>query len=235
MDFMREELRFLSTIPWEWILKLVVAACCGALIGVERELKRKAAGIRTNAMICLGAALYMLTADLIFTHYPNVNGDPMRIAGQVVVGMGFIGAGTIIQSRGYVIGLTSAAAMWVVAAIGVVIGIGFPIFGIVVTLFVLGLLVLVGRAEVLALGKCNNVHTRLSFKDKEETWEAVDHVCRIYAKDRQKFHVTRTAIQKNPICFLDVAYCDIHPSHRDFLLDLLKIEDVRRAGVRGEA
>jgi hypothetical protein len=95
--------------------KLFIAILIGGGIGLERELKNKPAGLRTNILICLGSALLMdLSMGIAATH----GGDPGRIAAQVVTGIGFLGAGTILHTRGQITGLTSAATIWVVAALG---------------------------------------------------------------------------------------------------------------------
>lgn len=103
--------------------RLLLATLLGGVIGLERELSGKPAGLRTNILICVGAALLMeisiLTAGLAG---PGPPGDPARIAAQVVSGIGFIGAGTILVARGQVVGLTTAATLWVVAAIGLAVG-----------------------------------------------------------------------------------------------------------------
>jgi putative Mg2+ transporter-C (MgtC) family protein len=137
---------------WPQLLAILVpfmsrcgaAVLCGALIGLERELKGKPAGFRTNILISLGSAMYM-SVGLLLNHEGGETGaDPSRIAAQVVTGIGFIGAGCIIQERGRVTGLTSAATIWVVAAIGIISGAGFPVLAfisaviVVVTLSALG-------------------------------------------------------------------------------------------------
>ncbi len=112
------------------LLRLVLAAVLGGIIGLERELSGKPAGLRTNLLICLGAALLMeLSIGVaVLANIPNelhgaiFRADPARIAAQIVSGIGFLGAGTILQARGNVIGLTTAATIWVVAAIGMAVG-----------------------------------------------------------------------------------------------------------------
>lgn len=104
----------------EVLEKLALAVVCGGLIGLEREFSDKPAGLRTNILICAGSMLFTLASGFI----AGERGDPGRIAAQVVTGVGFLGAGTILQSRGRVTGLTSAATIWAVAAIGVWIGLG---------------------------------------------------------------------------------------------------------------
>ncbi len=113
------------------LAKLLLAVLLGGIIGFEREVAGKPAGLRTNILICLGAALLMDMSVRIGIGEGGVRiGDPARIAAQIVSGVGFLGAGTIMQSRGVVTGLTSAATIWVVAAIGMTIGAGHYIEGV---------------------------------------------------------------------------------------------------------
>jgi putative Mg2+ transporter-C (MgtC) family protein len=102
------------------LVSLLVAVLLGGAIGLERELRGKAAGLRTNILICVGAALFTKLSIQVDV----VRGDPARIAAQIVVGVGFLGAGTILHGRGSVTGLTSAATIWLVAAIGMAVGAG---------------------------------------------------------------------------------------------------------------
>lgn len=104
--------------------KLVLAVILGGAIGLERELKGKPAGLRTNILICLGAALLTDVSMTMVMQDGTRVGDPARLAAQIVSGVGFLGAGTIMQGSGMVTGLTSAATIWVVAAIGIAIGAG---------------------------------------------------------------------------------------------------------------
>jgi putative Mg2+ transporter-C (MgtC) family protein len=137
----------LSTILVPFLVRCGAAALCGAIIGMERELKNKPAGFRTNILICLGSAMYM-SVGLLLTHEGGETGsDPTRIAAQVVTGIGFIGAGCIIQERQRVKGLTTAATIWVVAAIGIIAGAGFPILAFVSALMVTTTLVALRTVE----------------------------------------------------------------------------------------
>ena len=128
-----------------FFIKIFTAVICGGIIGLEREMSGKAAGLRTNILICMGATIYMVVSDLVPKMY-GVPADPGRIAAQVVTGIGFIGAGSIIRSGATIAGLTTAATIWIVAAIGLVIGIGFPLLAVLFTIVVL--LVLVGLRKV---------------------------------------------------------------------------------------
>ena len=112
---------------FDLLFKLVLAVILGGVIGLEREIAGKPAGLRTNILICVGAALLTdVSIQITMGVYPGAPrvGDPSRIAAQIVTGIGFIGAGTIMQAKGTVTGLTSAATIFVVAAIGVAIGAG---------------------------------------------------------------------------------------------------------------
>jgi putative Mg2+ transporter-C (MgtC) family protein len=145
---MLDNWELLSAIVPGYAVKVLVAVGCGLLLGIERERKEKPAGLRTIVLITVGATLYMIISDLITltTSGPDAitRVDPSRIASQVVTGIGFLGAGTIIQARGSVQGLTTAATIWVAAGIGLCIGVGFPILATATTLLVLLVLVVLG-------------------------------------------------------------------------------------------
>ena len=131
----------------EILLKVILAILLGGAIGLEREIKSKAAGLRTNILICLGSTVMMIVSIKVAEASSSPNADPARIAAQVVTGIGFLGAGTIIQSRGLVKGLTSAAVIWVIAGIGLIIGSGHYIFASGVTLIVVIVLFILGNIE----------------------------------------------------------------------------------------
>lgn len=126
-------------------IQLVEAAVLGGIIGLERELAGKHAGLRTNLLICVGAAL--LTHVSIAIASSTDRSDPTRIAAQIVSGIGFLGAGAIIQSRQAVHGLTSAATIWVVAGLGMAVGAGVLHDAILATMIVLSALIVLGRIE----------------------------------------------------------------------------------------
>ena len=127
----------------ELLLQLVLAILLGGAIGVERELRGKPAGLRTNILICVGAALFTALSYRL----AEGRGDPGRVAAQILTGVGFIGAGTILHTRGAVTGLTSAATIWVVAAIGMALGSGAYVEALGTTLLVTVVLSGLGRFE----------------------------------------------------------------------------------------
>lgn len=111
---------------WEGILRLFLAMIMGGLIGLEREFVNRPAGFRTHTLVCLGSALIMITGEHLFKAYHElVNLDPARLGAQVVSGIGFLGAGTIMNDGHRVRGLTTAASLWVVGCVGLAIGAGF--------------------------------------------------------------------------------------------------------------
>ena len=123
--------------------RLLVAAILGGIIGLERQLRHKPAGLRTNMFICFGAAMFtVLSKQLAAT-----DADSTRIAAQIIPGIGFIGAGSILHSRGSVTGLTTAATLFVVASVGMAVGGGLYITAVVATVLILVALAVLGNLE----------------------------------------------------------------------------------------
>lgn len=131
------------------VTKLVLSLLLGATIGIERRRKGQIAGLRTFALISMGATLAMLISIYIPQEYMGLkNGDPGRIAAQVVSGVGFLGAGAIIQMKGSVRGLTTAAGIWMTACIGLAVGSGMYLISIIATLLIIFILVNIERIEL---------------------------------------------------------------------------------------
>ena len=102
------------------IPKIIISTICGLIIGYDREIKQKVAGIRTNILICVGCTI--LTSLSFYLSKDNPNIDPTRIVGQIITGIGFLGAGVIMKHDDKIIGVTTAAFIWIVSAIGILIG-----------------------------------------------------------------------------------------------------------------
>lgn len=148
-------------------LRLLLAALLGGLIGVERESLNKSAGLRTHILVCLGSCLIMLTSIEIFeTVGHGTIGDPARIAAQVVSGIGFLGAGTIMRSGFGIKGLTTAASLWLVAAIGLAVGIGSYAASIICTTIVFIILVYMPRLEKRLKSPQRNKKIEIVLADK---------------------------------------------------------------------
>jgi putative Mg2+ transporter-C (MgtC) family protein len=134
----------MSNVISSAIVRLIVAALLGGIIGLERELHRKPAGLRTNMFICFGAAMFTILSDQLAQQHP---GDHTRIAAQIIPGIGFIGAGSILHSRGSVTGLTTAATLFVVASVGMAAGGGLYLTAVFATGLILVALAFLGNAE----------------------------------------------------------------------------------------
>jgi putative Mg2+ transporter-C (MgtC) family protein len=208
---------FITLLP-TLLLRGGFAILCGGLIGIERERRGKAAGFRTNTLICVGSTLYMLVSDFIIQHLGITGVDPTRIAAQVVTGIGFLGAGTIIQARGTIMGLTTAAGIWVVAAIGLIIGAGFPLIGLICTLMVLGTLTILHKIEPRLLGKCNYVNFKIVFAENGgRTRGEIANILNEHDLDFSQFNVENID-ERTSVLYL--RFCDKHPSHHRFLSEI---------------
>jgi putative Mg2+ transporter-C (MgtC) family protein len=145
MQHIENVLRFEISSAGISLLRLIVAAVLGGLIGLEREIKHRPAGLRTNLFICVGAAMFTLLSDKLAVEFL---GDHTRIAAQIIPGIGFIGAGSILHNRGDLItGITSAATLFVVASVGMAVGGGLYLTATFATALILLCLFLLGRAE----------------------------------------------------------------------------------------
>ena len=147
--------------------RLILAAFLGGIIGLEREIRRKSAGLRTNMFICIGSALFTVLSDELATKYGS--GDHTRIAAQIISGIGFLGAGAIIRERGTVVGLTTAATIFSVASIGMAVGGGLYVTGVFACLLILLLLVVVGWLEDVFSLKTRQVVFRVTAQNLEIT------------------------------------------------------------------
>lgn len=155
------ELNFLSVA-----VRMLLAVICGGIIGVEREYKRRPAGFRTHILICLGAAMTTLTSQYLYLalHYYT---DMARLGAQVIAGVGFIGAGTIIVTRRQrVKGLTTAAGLWVAAIIGLTLGGGFYEGGILATLLILLAELFFSKLEYRMLDHAPEINLYMEYNGK---------------------------------------------------------------------
>lgn len=143
----------LTTFDLDAVIRLLLASLLGGLIGLERELHGRPAGFRTHLLVSLGAALFVEVSINFYRVYGNFSGgfpvgvDPGRVAAQVVTGIGFLGAGAIIREKGSIRGLTTAACLWVAAAIGVACGAGMFMISLMVTAIALMSLLVLKQVE----------------------------------------------------------------------------------------
>lgn len=189
LQFVRSlEGRFLS----ETIARLVLAAVLGGIIGLERELRHKAAGLRTNIFMCFGSAMFTIMSFKLASLY---TGDHTRIAAQIIPGIGFIGAGSILHARGAVTGLTTAATIFVVASIGMAVGGGQYLAAIFATVLILICLsILLVLEERFSLKSLVMTYEALGPKG-EAIIAAANQVLEDEGKDMQSVHVSRSGDQ----------------------------------------
>ncbi|KPU46282.1 putative Mg(2+) transport ATPase [Oxobacter pfennigii] len=164
----------------EVLLRLVLAIVIGGLIGYEREFKNRPAGFRTHILVCIGAAVISImqmysvqeTTDLIMKNpilSSALKADIGRMGAQVVSGVGFLGAGTIIHYKGSVKGLTTAASLWVVACIGLAVGHGYYYLSILSTASVYFVLVALRKVETRFFEDANNIKVKINYLNKKDT------------------------------------------------------------------
>jgi putative Mg2+ transporter-C (MgtC) family protein len=161
-----------ASFATDTVKKLVLAAVLGGLVGLEREIRGKAAGLRTNMFICFGAAMFTL---LSFRYSPGT-ADHNRISAQIITGIGFIGAGSILHSRGAVSGLTTAATIFVVASIGMAVGGEEYLAAIFATLVLLAALIILGWVERYFHFKSMLMGYAVTGSDREKLLATVSNV-----------------------------------------------------------
>lgn len=173
-------------------VRMVLAVLCGGLIGIEREFKRRPAGFRTHILICLGAAMTTLTSQYLYLNM-GMYTDIARLGAQVIAGVGFIGAGTIIVTKHQrVKGLTTAAGLWTAAIIGLVCGAGYVECAIFSTLMVLVAELVLIRFEYRYALKADDVHLYIEYTDANVIEEIV-RIIRDKHLSMKELEITRVA------------------------------------------
>jgi len=187
------------------IIKLLLAAILGGIIGWEREKRGRPAGLRTHILVCVGVTLMMVVSENMFIKYDTLTNssimrvDPARIAAQVVTGIGFLGAGTIMKFRASVRGLTTAASLWVVAGIGLAIGSNCYIPALITTLLVLASLLLVPYLE-RDISRDTYQTLKLYITGSEPQLEPVLNVLKNNAMELQNYEFEKD-LEKNEILY----------------------------------
>ncbi|MBI4161826.1 MAG: MgtC/SapB family protein [Acidobacteria bacterium] len=221
---MTESLEILKTELPVLLFRAGVAVLCGGIFGAERELRGKPAGFRTNILICLGSCLYMMVSVAVAQTVTGGRiGDPGRVAAQVVAGIGFLGAGTILRARGHVIGLTSAAMIWLVAAIGLWIGAGYPVSALVLTVLSILTLTSLRSFERRLLGKCILRECRLIVRgDPAAVRERIERALKLQRVPLEAL-VLRRSERGIEMTF---PICTNHPEHRGLLSEVWEAREV---------
>ncbi len=215
--------------------KLFIAAVLGGLIGWERERRGRPAGLRTHLLVCVGVTLIMLVSEHIFVQYQGYKQDsilridPARIASQVVTGIGFLGAGTIMRHKATVRGLTTAASLWVVAGIGLAIGSGFIIPAVFTAFIAIMTLILLPKVEG-EIKKDKYITMKILIAGQEHFLDKIRSILEKYSLKLQTYKFEKD-IPKNEIMYdLNVRYKD-----EDTLIlasnDMTKaIRDIKKLG-----
>lgn len=205
--------------------RVFFAIICGGLIGLERELKNKPAGIKTNMLICLGSSLYTSVSILItMAAGDSQHGDPGRVAAQIVSGIGFLGGGTIIQSRGTILGLTTAATIWVVAAIGVCIGLGHHDIAVFSSICVILVLVATTVFEDRILGRSIPFSCEVVVADpRGQVRVAINQALAENGLVMDDFSMTA----RGELSILHLHYNGHRGDHKKFILELWNIAGIK--------
>lgn len=184
---------------WSALLRMALAVICGGLIGIEREYKRRPAGFRTHILICLGASMTTLASQYMYLEM-NMFTDLGRLGAQVIAGIGFIGAGTIIVTRRrQVKGLTTAAGLWVAAIVGLALGAGFLEGGIIATLLILLVELLLSRFEWFIMSTAKNLNLYVEYRENAAL-EQMSEFMRTHGVNVTDLQITKSAAQTQNPC-----------------------------------
>jgi putative Mg2+ transporter-C (MgtC) family protein len=206
--------------------KLLIAAILAGFIGWERERRGRPAGLRTHLLVCVGVTLMMLVSEHIFVNYQGYKSDsvlridPARIAAQVVTGIGFLGAGTIMRSRASIRGLTTAASLWLVAGIGLAVGSGFILPAVFATVIAIATLILIPFVERrMKRDKYRTI--RMLITGQKLFLDEITHILEKNSVKLQNYKFEKN-IQKNEIMY------DINVKYRDEKTLLFASDDITR-------
>lgn len=222
----------INTLPvqLDWLVRIIVAALCGALIGYERAIQRKSAGVRTHIVVATASAMFMIVSKYGFADIININNialDPSRIAAQIVTGISFIGAGTILVHKGQISGLTTAAGIWAVSAIGMAIGAGMYLIGIIATAFLFIVQMLFHDDTLI-----NKIIMHVRFNVQIEA-NNVPNIIDDIQDELEHYHVEQTAVKildvdDHRIVFNAEGIIDNKVDENNIMMALKKYPDITR-------
>ena len=240
-----ESLKFIES-EWSVVIRMVLAVICGGLIGLEREHKHRVAGFRTHILVCIGATLTTLTSQYLWTFYnpnwiyaaENVKNmipdglwtlDPARLGAQVIAGIGFIGAGTIlVTKRRQVKGLTTAAGLWTTAIVGLALGVGFYGGALYVTFLILLVEILFSKLEFSAAAKARDLTVYVEFGEGQCIARIIDEL-RVSQVRVLDVELSKTLSQNDEplMCAILTVRFDKSVKREDALLKLSALDDVK--------
>jgi putative Mg2+ transporter-C (MgtC) family protein len=217
-DILTENWRSFFGQPSANILLAVVAVICGSVVGAERQKKEKPAGLRTLTLVSLGSATFTMIS-IAFS-----GGEPRYIAAQIVSGIGFLGAGAIMRGSVGVTGMTTAASIWMMAAIGMVVGVGYAIAGLALSGLVLAVLTVIARLELRYLGSCQLYTVQISFDPSGgKAMVKIEDLLDDYHIDHAPLDISTTPEGRKQ---LSLTYCHAHRHHRELLSHLAAMPEV---------
>ena len=213
---------------WIGLICLLASALCGSIIGIERERRDKPAGMRTLILIAVGSTIFTIISLLLAEK--KAMADPARLAAQILPGIGFLGAGAIIQARGTVRGLTTGATIWAVAAVGVTVGSGFVAAGIGFTLIILATLTVMQRVEHFISGACRFGRAHVVYRPEQgKTQPRLQSILDRYSVPDDAVTHGGEGPDKR---WIEARVCIEHREHRDVLRELAEVEPVASLEVR---
>lgn len=211
---------FLEIIDLTFLIKCLVSIVIGFILGIEREYRAKPAGLKTYAMICLGATFF----THISTSIPGPS-DPSRVAAQIVSGLGFIGAGTIFQSKRVITGLTTASILWVVGALGTLVGLEMyveALFGLTIIYIYLFFSRIIQNKWVR--------YTKFNFEIIVENKESLNKILKLI--HQKKIRVLKQKwVEENDLIKLELTYIYKKKSHQHLIHELNNIENIKQIKV----
>ncbi|NVM04152.1 MAG: MgtC/SapB family protein [Candidatus Helarchaeota archaeon] len=207
-------------------IKIFFSIVLGGLVGLEREIKQKPAGLRTNILICLGSTIIMIVSLNLSKVYGSIV-DPSRIAAQVVTGIGFIGAGAIIRARGSVYGLTTAATIWVIAGIGLAIGNGYYLAALITTFVIMIILNLGTKLEKRFKPIEDKKRYTIISVNTESVFNAIENIINISPLEMEEMKIEKF---NNKIRF-HIAFKGKSEIQKEFLEKMIKTEGIEEVNL----
>jgi putative Mg2+ transporter-C (MgtC) family protein len=214
------DLRQLMPRPYCEFVLVATSFLCGALVGFEREKGHKPAGLRTLILICVGSTIFTVVSAS-----PALGGhEPARIAAQIVTGVGFLGAGSILRDRHHISGLTTAATIWASSGIGIVVGAGYAAAGVVLSAAVLVTLGRVRRLEVVLNGACQVRRVLVVYQPGQGKTRA--RITALLDEAKGRIAIGDDKERPQGLREISIEYCDVHRDHRCVLAQLADVPGV---------
>lgn len=220
---------YIGTFQYIALIKLVFAFICGGIVGLERGLKGRPAGIKTFSLVCVGATLAMITNEYI-TLVSGGSGDSARMAAQVISGIGFLGAGTImITGSNQIKGLTTAAALWVNASIGITIGAGFYFGAIATTFLVITSSYIFKLVDKLVISNSKYMKISVELTNEEFIVNLIDFCLEREINIQSIVRNSENKLYKQDICVILELKFKKRNNHEKFLEELKILKEIRFA------